>query len=544
MIPRRLTLFWLCAGLLLPVPPALAQKSNAEALIHEADEAFNQRNDSGKNSGTQTDIAIDRLEFALAADPQSLTARLRLAYLYLDSLPTEFLHKNERTDFVLKTYRDALAADSGNPVLLWDMAVAEFQAKNCPEARDWMKKYLDVEPESSKGNTALAQISQCLVDQPLHDARAALRTSSGSDPVASAALRQTLGRKYLPTLNEGIAAARKSLSIKSEEVQALSALRALLYLKATLLDTSSAISLSSEVSSLDTRIEEARVAQKAAIETSKGPLVEPAKFTPGEPPPPADELLVEMLPPPPPPPPPSREPKRAAPPYKDLSSSDVVVETRNVPAAVHPNRVLVLWMSEPSKHDRGPLSPEKPYTCQEHSLGSYYQGRLYLSLADTQTKTFLNTIELQDPAKYGTDEYDSRLPYRIAPDPYRVSGELKDGEGKPEFLHLEDYNGDGQSLEVALFNAKDCAETQATILGYSAKRDRAVRYRFILEKNESMGGGYLNLFWIGNLIPQKPDEPQHWKYEIDRRASDGFIEVIELRYDPAEEIFRGKVSRK
>jgi hypothetical protein len=177
-------------------------------------------------------------------------------------------------------------------------------------------------------------------------------------------------------------------------------------------------------------------------------------------------------------------------------------------------------------------------------MGSYFQGQVFLSLADTKTKTFLNTIELQDPAKYGTDDYDSKLPYRISPDPYRVKGELKEGEGTPEFLHLEDYNGDGQPLEVALFNAKDCVETQATILGYSAKQDKAIRYRFILEKDEAMGGGYLNLFWIANLISRKSDEPGHWKYEIDRRATDGFVEVIDLRYEPAQEIFRGKVSRK
>jgi hypothetical protein len=351
-------------------------------------------------------------------------------------------------------------------------------------------------------------------------------------------VRTSLGRKFLPQINEGIEAARKTLSLKGHEVDALTVLRELLDLKSTVSDPAAAIRLSSEIAALDPRIEAVRAARDAA------PADELPRLKPDQPPPPLDESLLKLPPPLPPLAPTSASSKSLDPPYKDLGSDDHVIENVNIPATVHPNRALVLWMYGQTKHDRGPLKPDKPYTCQEHSMGSYYQGQVYLSLADTKTKTFLNTIELQDPARFGTDDYDSKLPYRIAPDPYRVKGELKEGEGTPEFLHLEDYNGDGQPLEVALFNAKHCVETEATILGYSAKQDRVLRYRFLLEKDEAMGGGYLNLFWIANLISQKPDEPGHWKYEIDRRATDGFVEVIDLRYDPAQEIFRGKISRK
>jgi hypothetical protein len=531
-----------CLGLMISEAPARAQKSNAEALVKEADEAFNQSYDSDKNSTAQTDIAIDRLEFAVAADPPSLIARLQLAYLYVDVFPLGFRQFKEREEFIHKTYQDALSGDPANPVLLWDMAVAEFQAKNYDGSRDWMKKFLAVEPDSRKGNYSLAVIAINLVDNPLRSAREAAKSSgSSADPVSQPLLRASLARKYLPVINEGIEAARKVLALKKDDIQGLTSLRALLYMKSTLLDPAAAISVSSEIASLEPRMDAAREASSADSGSGNGSEVQHPKLTPGEPPPPVDDRFI--LPPPPPPPAPPTAHKGSEPPYKDLDSDDLVVETRNIPAAIHPNRALVLWMYGQTKHDRGPLTADNPYTCQEHSLGSYNEGSLYLSLADTKTKTFINTVELRNPSWMVTNEDQFKLPYRIAPDPYQVKGELKAEEGTPEFLHLEDYNGDGQPLEVALFNVKDCVETETTILGYSAKQDKVIRYRFLLEKDDA-GGGYLNSFWIANLATQKADEPGHWKYEIDRRATDGFVEVIDLRFDSAQEIFRGTISKK
>ncbi|HMD41398.1 MAG TPA: hypothetical protein VKH15_19070 [Candidatus Acidoferrum sp.] len=546
MIAQRwkfLCVFWL--GLLLAAAPARAQKSNAEALVKQADEAFNQGYDPGKNSEMQSEIAIDRLEFAVAADPQSLIARLQLAYLYVDSFPMGFRQMKERREFVLKTYQDALSGDPANPVLLWDMAVAEFQAHHFDEARDWMKKFLAVDPNSRKGNFSLAAIALNLVDNPLRAARqSAKASSSGADSVSEPLLRAGLARKYLPVINEGIEAARKVLSLKNEDMDGLIALRSLLYVKSTVLDPAAAISVSSEIAALEPRMDAARKASSGESGSSSGSPIQHPQLNPGEPPPPADERFVLLPAPPPPPAPPSTEHKGPEPPYKDLDADDQVIETRNIPPAVHPNRAFVLWMGEQTKHDRGPLTPDNPYTCQDHSLGSYNEGSVYLSLADTKTRTFINTVELRDPNWIAASTEKFKLPYRIAPDPYQVKGELTAGEGTPEFLHPEDYNGDGQPIEVAFFNVKDCVETEATILGYSPKQDKVIRYRFILEKEEASGGGYLNSFWIANLTSQKPDDLGHWKYEIDRRAADGFMEVIELHYDPAQEVFRGTISKK
>lgn len=539
---RSLFLCLLGLGLGLAAAPAFAQKSDAEELIREGDAAFNQGFESDKNDVVQNEIAIDRFEFAVAADPQSLTARLRLAYVYLEDWTTGFEHKRERSAFLRKTYQDALASDPGNTALLWDLAVVEFQTSQFDDSRKWMRKLLVADPSSLKGHRGLAIIAVVQSELPLRTARVAAGFEYNQpDPLPDAAVRAQLRKKYLAGIDEGIAAARAALVLKADDIDSLEALQLLLTQKSTLSDAAQASLISDEIATLKQSIEAARAA--GGPESSS--RAEERKLRPGQPPPPVEESAMLLPPPPPPPPPPSAKPVEE-PPYKDMDPDEILIETRDIPAAVHPHRALVLrlWMDKPNKHERGPLTAQNPYACYEKSLGSYYEGKVQLSLADTQTKRFINTIDLEFPGQVGTGEYDFKLPYRIAPGPYHVAEKLVAGEGKPEFLHLEDYNGDGQALEAAFFQAQDCVETLATLVGYSPKQDKVIQYRFILEKDPASGGGYVNTYWVGNLLSEKPDQPGHWKYAIDHRAMGGGMEQFEIRYDPAGEIFRGTVAGK
>jgi hypothetical protein len=220
---------------------------------------------------------------------------------------------------------------------------------------------------------------------------------------------------------------------------------------------------------------------------------------------------------------------------RGLPAGAVVIETKDLPASVHANRALVLWMEHPKKNDRGPLTDENIYTCPEQTLGSYYEGPTRISLVDTQTKSIVNTIHV------GSGDSDSfNLPYRIKPGPYyHVTEKLVRGEGKPELLYLRDYNGDGQALEAAFFEAEACMGLATTLIGYSQKQDKVIRYRTILQTSN---GKQLELEWVDYLFSEKPVRPGYWKYEIDYRGRAGTLDRYEVRYDPGAEVFRGALS--
>jgi hypothetical protein len=41
--------------------------------------------------------------------------------------------------------------------------------------------------------------------------------------------------------------------------------------------------------------------------------------------------------------------------------------------------------------------------------------------------------------------------------------------GKPKIMLLKDYNGDGEALEFALFDAWTCSDLVTTLIGYSRR---------------------------------------------------------------------------
>ena len=132
----------------------------------------------------------------------------------------------------------------------------------------------------------------------------------------------------------------------------------------------------------------------------------------------------------------------------------VVIERARIPATVHPDRELLLWMISPVEHDRGALL-ENPYMCPDWTRGSYYSGPTRLSLLDTRSGRVINTIKLISPILGDVDEFN--IPYRILSDLYYlVPGVPKGSEGKPALLDLRDLNGDGIAAEAAFFEAEAC----------------------------------------------------------------------------------------
>lgn len=216
-----------------------------------------------------------------------------------------------------------------------------------------------------------------------------------------------------------------------------------------------------------------------------------------------------------------------------------VIETRNVPSALHPNRTLVLWMVNPKKNPTN-YAWDEIYSCPEQTRGSHYSGPTRVSLIDSASGKVINTIKILT----GDEEDSFDLPYTIRKGYYyRVPALVKTGiEAKPNLIWLRDYNGDGKALEFALFDAVACMGLQTTLVGYSDKQDRVVQYPIKLDVVEGTKHSERVSPWADYLFHQKPRRPGYWKYEIDYRGRAGSLDKWEVRYNAAREQFEGTLT--
>ena len=115
------------------------------------------------------------------------------------------------------------------------------------------------------------------------------------------------------------------------------------------------------------------------------------------------------------------------------------------------------------------------YTCPDQTTG-HFSGAARRILtrrfaARSRYQHCARVIELVERA----DFFD--VPYKIARFFYHVDGPLNEnGEGRPKLLWLKDYNGDGEALEFALFDANNCTIVETTLFGYSKSQDRVIQY--------------------------------------------------------------------
>lgn len=221
---------------------------------------------------------------------------------------------------------------------------------------------------------------------------------------------------------------------------------------------------------------------------------------------------------------------------RGLPKDASVIETRNLPSALHPNRRLVLWMVNPNKNPTN-YAWDEIYSCPEQTRGSHYSGPTRVSLIDSTSGKVINTIKILT----GDEEDSFDLPYAIRKGYYyRVPAMVKTGiEAKPNLIWLKDYNGDGKALEFALFDAVACMGLETTLVGFSDKQDRVIQYPVKLDVVEGTKHSERLSPWADYLFNQKPQRPGYWKYEIDYRGRAGSLDKWEVRYNPAREQFEG-----
>jgi hypothetical protein len=229
-----------------------------------------------------------------------------------------------------------------------------------------------------------------------------------------------------------------------------------------------------------------------------------------------------------------RPPVVQAPNYH-LPTGAVILETRTLPPKVSSPRTLLLWMLHPTKNPRD-SGDEEIYSCPEETRGSYYHGLLRLSLVNGQTGQILQTLEIEEDA----DDKTLDIPYRIHQGSYyQVDGVAKGQEGKPTIMALRDYNGDGQALEFALFDAIACMGLATTLIGYREQQDNLWQYPVELTIEGEGEPRQETWLWPDYLFSIEPCRPGCWDFQIDYRGRGGSLDTYQLRYNSQKERLEG-----
>jgi hypothetical protein len=178
--------------------------------------------------------------------------------------------------------------------------------------------------------------------------------------------------------------------------------------------------------------------------------------------------------------------------------------------------------------------------CPDQTRGSYYSGPTRVSLVNSATNAIINTVKIEGDSIEGVG-FD--MPYAIRKGYYyHVSARVRRTvEAKPTIMWLRDYNGDGNALEFALFDAPGCMGLQTTLIGYSEKQDRVIQYLISLDVIEGTKQAHRNAFWADYLFNKKPLRRGYWKFEVDYTGRAGTLDKWEVRYNAARERFEGKV---
>lgn len=193
-------------------------------------------------------------------------------------------------------------------------------------------------------------------------------------------------------------------------------------------------------------------------------------------------------------------------------------------------------MLNPKKSE--PIPDDEPYSCPDETTGNYYSGPTRVSLFETGTGRVINTIEIHDPDSQEHDEF--TIPYEIRPGYYyRVDSTDSSKASKPTILDFRDFNGDGDTLEFALYFAPACMGLQTTLIGYSRKSDSVIQYPIKIEYRQGGKQWEVNSAWLEYLFVKKPVSPKHWKYAIDYRGRAGALETFDIKYDRKTEQFTG-----
>ena len=212
---------------------------------------------------------------------------------------------------------------------------------------------------------------------------------------------------------------------------------------------------------------------------------------------------------------------------REIPRTATNIETRTLATEGFPQRAVILWMLNPTKHPYWG-GREEPYTCPDMSRGSHFSGPTRVSLLDTASKRVINTTEIEDID--GNDSFD--VPYQIRPEQlYHTEKAALTAEVKPTIIWLRDFTGEGRRLQFKLADALACMPVVTTLVGYVPERDEVIHYAVRLSTTYRGKTSTQTSHWIDYMFIRAAIEPGHWKYQVDYTGRGGTNDVTDISFD-------------
>lgn len=255
--------------------------------------------------------------------------------------------------------------------------------------------------------------------------------------------------------------------------------------------------------------------------------------------------------------------------YKNygLPADAKIIETQDLHLAGVSNRVVLLWMTDVSVHIE-----DEMYVCPTVTTGlGYYSGRVHFSLVNTKDQKVINTITLFTESKWvAGDNTSSGIDYsafytipfsilnpkfadELAGLKYHAIGGTDSTDGIAQVLYLEDYNGDGNKLEFALYQQENCMYCSSILFGYSKKLDRLINYPVHYTILETLERDDLSFYdtiyndtqrWVGHSFIFKANLNGDIAYIMDYRGRGGSMVRDSIHYNATKECFEGVLDMR
>jgi len=207
------------------------QKLKARDELNKGVQAF-------KNA--QYPVAVEHFKTAVELDPAFPTARLYLATAYMQQyIPgADSKENNQMADAAKEQFMKVLEQDPKNEVGIASVASLYLNQKKWDEAQQWYEKLVAINPKNADAYYSIGFIAW----SKWYPAYGAARVNLGMKqedpgPIKDKKVKAELKEKFLPVINNGLAALDKALEINPEYDDAMAYENLLVRERADLMDT-------------------------------------------------------------------------------------------------------------------------------------------------------------------------------------------------------------------------------------------------------------------------------------------------------------------
>ena len=182
--------------------------------------------------------AIEHFKTAVELDPQLLNARLYLATAYANQyIPGIETDRNAQVgERAIEEFQKVSAADPNNIGSVSGIAGLYFQMKRMSDAKEYYKKWIQMEPTNAEAHYSVGVIDWTLTYQPRMVLKARLKLKP-EDPIKDQKERQALAERNAPLIEEGMQMLNEAMELQPDYDDAMAYINLLYREKADLADT-------------------------------------------------------------------------------------------------------------------------------------------------------------------------------------------------------------------------------------------------------------------------------------------------------------------